>query len=73
MYPAYTYPTSAARRLTAPPRLITVPTTPGEAHNLAAALDRRADLLLAEGRRKLAEHLAHLALEARSRAREGSL
>lgn len=70
MNPARTYPTSTGRRLCAVPRPITVPMTPGEAaHAFAAALDRKANLLLAEGQREPAERLSWRAAALRETAR----
>lgn len=63
----------AGPHLAASRRALTIPAQHGAALAFAAQLDRRADLLLAEGRCRQAERLAHLALEARCRAREGSL
>ncbi len=64
-------PTAAGPRLAAAPRPLVFPRDPAAALALAAALDRRADLHLAEGRRELAECLAHAAFECRARATEG--
>ncbi len=58
MHVAHTDPTSAGCRLCAAPHAATVPMTPGEARNLAAKLDRQADLHLALGERELAERLS---------------
>lgn len=69
MHTAHTFPTSAGRRLCAAPRHIVVLMTPGEAHDFAAALDRWADLLLAEGQREPAERLSWRAAALREAAR----
>lgn len=51
-------------------RSLVIPHVPAAAVAFAVVLDRRADRLLAEGRTALAEHLAHLAAEARAQAGE---
>lgn len=55
---------------TRPPLWPAIPTMPTHALAFAAHLDRRADLLLAEGRHEQAERLSHLASDAREQARE---
>lgn len=51
-------------------RSLAIPRLPAAAVVFAAALDRHADRLLAEGRVVLAERLAHVAAEARAQAGE---
>ncbi len=60
--------TSHGMRLAAPPPLIVIPSDPTAALAFATRIDREADRHLAEGRRELAERLAHLGCEARCRA-----
>lgn len=69
MHTPHTFPTAAGPRLTAPPRIVTVPMTPSEAHGFAAALDHRAELLLAQGQREPAERLSWRAATLREAAR----
>ena len=52
------------------PRRPAISTTPAHALATAAHLDRRADLLLAEGQHEQAERLSHMAHGAREQARE---
>lgn len=52
-------------------RSLSIPRLPAAAVAFAAALDRHADRLLAEGRTVLAEHMAHVAAEARAQAEGG--
>ncbi len=59
--------TSAGRRMACKPRAIVIPRDPTDAMAFAVAADRRADLLLAEGRWLQADRLAHAAYEARAR------
>ncbi len=49
---------------------LTIPSDPGAALAFAIYHDRRADLLLSQGRAAQAEAAAHLAFEARTRASE---
>lgn len=49
-------------------RSLAIPRVPSAALAFAETLDRRADRLLAEGRTAVAEHLAHVAAEARAQA-----
>ena len=65
-------PTSAGPHLAFAPRPLAFPSNPAAARALAADLDRRAILYLAEGRRELADRLAHAAFECRARAGKGS-
>lgn len=55
---------------TRPPSWPAISTTPSPALATAAHLDRRADLLLAEGRHEQAERLSHMAHTTREQARE---
>lgn len=55
---------------TRPPSWPAISTTPAHALAFAARLDRRADLLLAEGRYERAERVSHQAFDAREQARE---
>jgi hypothetical protein len=48
-----------------------IPSDPAAALEFARRVDREADHHLAEGRRELAERLAHLGCEARCRAAGG--
>jgi hypothetical protein len=57
--------------LAVPPRPPLIPTDPAAALAFTRYADRRADLLLAQGRRVEAERCAHAAFEARARARGG--
>lgn len=59
---------SAGSRLMAQPSHLTIPSDPAEALVFARYHDRRADLLLSEGRTIQAEAAAQLAFEARARA-----
>lgn len=60
--------TSARPRLAFEPCALAIPNDPAAAMAFAVAADRQADALLADGRPKQAERLAHAALEARCRA-----
>ena len=71
MHSASIFPTTYGPRLAFAPRPLVIPTDPAQALAFAQDADRRADLLLAEGRCDLAERLAHAALEARARASGG--
>ncbi len=63
--------TAYGPRLAAPPRPLLIPTDPATALAFARNAERRADLLLGQGRREEAERWAHAAFEARARARGG--
>lgn len=65
----HTLPTSAGPRLASHPVRIIIPRDPAAAEAFAARADLLAGLHLSEGRAALADRLAHLALEARCRAR----
>jgi hypothetical protein len=67
-----TFPTAAGPRMAFEPRPVVFPTDPTAALALACALDRKADLLLAEGRGADADRLAHAAYELRCRAGGGA-
>ncbi len=60
--------TAYGPRLAASPSRVAIPSEASAALAFAAYHDRRADLLLSEGRVVQAEAAAHLALEARCRA-----
>ena len=64
-WPAFTDP----RSITHLPHLA-IPSDPGAALAFAVYHDRRADILLSQGRAAQAEAAAHLAFEARIRASE---
>lgn len=63
--------TAFGPRLAMQPPAITIPRDPAAALAFARRIDREADFHLAEGRRELAERLAHLGCEARFRAAGG--
>lgn len=63
--------TSYGSALCSEPRALVIPTAPAAALAFASLIDRQADACLAEGRCTQAERLAHLALEARTRALGG--
>lgn len=71
MFTAHYLHTSYGRALCSEPRALVIPTAPAAALAFASLIDRQADACLAEGRCTQAERLAHLALEARTRATGG--
>ena len=68
MFISHTMPTAFGYSLSSEPRGTAIPSTPAAALAFASMMDRRADVMLAEGRCQQAERLSHLALEARCRA-----
>lgn len=68
MFISHRFPTQYGRALCGEPRGLSIPDDPVAALAFAAAKDREADHLLAEGRFEAAERLSHAALEARARA-----
>jgi len=65
-----TGPTSAGPCVAAHLSYVAIPSDPGAALAFAIYHDRRADLLLSQGRAAQAEAAAHLAFEARTRVSE---
>ena len=71
LHAAPTFSTGGGRRLVNHPAPLVIPRDRAAALAFAQHCDLRADLLLSEGCTIQAERLAHLALEARTRATGG--
>lgn len=71
MFISHRLSTSYGSALCSEPRALVIPSAPSDALAFASMVDRQADACLAEGRCIQAERLAHLALEARTRALGG--
>ena len=61
-----TFPTTFGPRFAAHPFRPPVPTAPAAVLRFACDLDRKADVLLSEGKHAAADRLAHLAFELRA-------